>query len=133
MDAQTFVYGYLARVVMIEVTHLHAAIQQTLQGIPVLVQGHVEDGHRIAVRGVHSPQQGDIPLDTRHQRRFPRLGEPKLLKGTDAVRITVENVEIRHVRKIRFVAEMKPVGIMGVRARDRQHEPERPIARRSWS
>ena len=77
---------------VIEILDLHAARQQTEQGLAVAVQGDVEHGDAVAGLGRHAIEQLDVALDAGHQHGRQRRRQAQLVQGADPVGIAIEDV-----------------------------------------
>ena len=77
---------------MVEILDLHAALQQTEQGLAVAVQGDVEDDDAVAGLRRYAIEQLDVALDAGHQDRRQRRRQAQLMQGADPVGVAIENV-----------------------------------------
>jgi hypothetical protein len=87
---------YLAGEVVIEILDADAAVEQGDERGAVDGHRDIERGDRIARLRGDPLQQRNIPLDTGHENRILRRGEPKLMQCADAVGIAVEYVKMSH-------------------------------------
>ena len=82
-----------------------AALEQRLQFVMVAVQGDVEDGNLGSPRAGQPGEQADIALDAGDQPRcWPRVGQPQLVQGADAVCVAVKNIYVLHEIKLRIAS-----------------------------
>ncbi|VWB40194.1 hypothetical protein BUB20358_01769 [Burkholderia ubonensis] len=85
-----------ARLVVIEVRDVDAAVEQRRQRGAVRVERDVEHGHGVAAHGRHAREQRDVAFRPGHENRRGRRCEPQLLQRADAVRVAVEYVVALH-------------------------------------
>jgi len=97
VDIQPRVLRDSPRKMVVEITDPHPAFQQPEKGVPIPVQGDIENRYLIAGVCLNPCQQPDVALDARDQGRLPRRDQAELLECADAIRISVEDVEIGHV------------------------------------
>ena len=95
---------------MVEVAHPGAPGEEPLQGRPVRFQRQVQDRDLIPLPGVHPGQEGDVPLDPRHQGGGEGFRQAQLLQGAQPVGIAIEDIVISHLG----ILNMKP-GCLGGR------------------
>ncbi len=84
----------VARLVVVEVAHLHARFEQSVQRVAVLRQRDIEHQHVIPAAGIDPLEQADVPLGPGDQGRLAGECQPHLVEGAYAIGVAVEYVKL---------------------------------------
>ena len=90
-----------ARVVVVKIAATGAVFEDTLHGARVGLEGNIKHRKFVPARRLHPFDQSDFAFCPGDEHTLPRLFEPQLLQGADAVRVAVEDVIELHAKWIR--------------------------------
>ena len=96
---QAWMPRQVAGMVMVEVLHDHAPIEQRDKRVVIGRGGYVECRHGIAALRGYALKQRNVALDARDEHRLRRGLQPELMQRAQPVGIAVEHVELGHGRQ----------------------------------
>jgi hypothetical protein len=62
-------------IMMVKIFDRSPGIKESLDILPVLGMGDIQDRHQVSLTSFHSTHQTDIPLDARDQGRIPGMSQ----------------------------------------------------------
>jgi hypothetical protein len=68
-------FDQLPGIVMIEIFDRGPGIKKSLDILPVLGMGNIQDRYQVALTGFHSTDKTNVPFDTRDQCCLPGMGQ----------------------------------------------------------
>ena len=102
MQLEVAVLEKLAGVMVIEVTHAHAALEERAHRRRIGVERQVEHRKVVAALRVQAPYEIDVALHARKEGGGRPIFQAELLQGAQPIGVAVEDEVLRH--QLRFIA-----------------------------